>query len=138
MDDLSFFGYLDPTQLTTVDLGTVAPRSSADVQIRVTNLNEDYTATAVAVGVDGPHADQLLLSVDGEVFTQTVALGDLPASASSAPFWLRRVTPSTATAGACTATLTATAQSWALPLADAPALADEDTDVDDDPYREYF
>lgn len=131
MVDLAFWGYLDPAQLLTCDLGVVAARSSDDIQLRITNLDTEYTATGITVTVTGGAAAQLWLSDDGEVFGDSVQVGDVPALAASAPFWLRRVTPSTAAAGAYTAGLLATATGWSLPTA-APVVDIEPDDTEPD------
>lgn len=101
-------------ELLNVQFGTVRPASAADRTFRVKNLSTAYTAREVAVSVqDSAHADatDLYLSLDGQTFTASVALGDLPPSATSPALTLRRVTPHDAT-GTVWNSLVLTCGSW--------------------------
>lgn len=111
MDALVFYDYEAYTALTTLSFGAVAARSSDDLRVQTLNTSNTYQATGVVVSVDGTDADQLFLSTDGEQFAKTVAVGDIAPGSGSAPFWLRRVTPSTAT-GSFSATLSAVPAAW--------------------------
>lgn len=123
MDSLSIWDYTNLIKLGYVALGPAAVRSSDDTTLRVVNDSDIYQAQDVTVEAAGDSGDQLFVSLDGANFTATLALGDLPPGAASAPFWLRRVTASTATPGLHTATLAATPGSWVTPadIPDAPA-----------------
>lgn len=114
MDALAFMSVAADATLISFVLGTVAARSSADYRARVANRSTVYLAGQVSVWVDGEDADQFLLSPDGLYFARTLTVGDLPASAVSSPFYLRRITPAAAS-GACLATLRAAAQTWTQP-----------------------
>jgi hypothetical protein len=123
VEALTFYDFASPTAITALDLGAVAPRSSDDMQIRLFNSSDSYQASDVLIEITGDDTDQLYVSLDGETFTSTCGIGDIPPNAISAPFWLRRVTASTATTGPATATLSATPGAWTYPL---------DTTADDD------
>lgn len=112
MDTLRFYVVETASVMTAFDLGTVGPASSDDTRVRVQNTSDSYQAEDVTVSVAGTDAVQLWLSLDGDVFTPTVTLGDIAPGANSSTFWLRRVTPSSTAAGTCTAGLTATPAGW--------------------------
>jgi hypothetical protein len=117
MDNLVFYDNDDhSTQIDDLDYGAVAPASSDDTSLFVFNDSDTYQANDVVVTLDGDDADQLWLSLDGEVFGTTVEVGDIPPNAGSAAFVLRRVTASTTSTGPCTAELIATPGSWSSPI----------------------
>lgn len=117
MQTLEFRSYESVDAITTLQYGHVAPRSSDDTMMRVVNVGDAYQAEDVTLTVTGDDAAQLYLSADGDIFTASINVGDIPPQASSAAFWLRRVTPSTiADATSCTATLAATPAAWTLPV----------------------
>lgn len=97
-----------------LNLGAVAPSSSADSRLRLDNPDDTYQAESVHVSVSGTDAAQLLLSVDGDEFHSSIQIGDITPGGSSPTFWLRRVTPADAS-GNCVASLVATAGSWSIP-----------------------
>lgn len=111
MDDLSFYDVENAVVVTTLDLGTIAPHSSDDTLLRVANNSTAYQAEDVTVAAT---SIQLWLSVDGDNYTASIDLGDIPPNGTSSPFWLRRVTP--AGTGAQTGSLTATPASWSDPI----------------------
>jgi hypothetical protein len=113
MEALAFWGYVEPVEISLLEFETVAPGSSDDVRLRVVNLSDTYTAAGVTVAV--ADTDQLFVSSDGDVFTVSIDLGSLPPTSMSAPFWLRRVTPSTA-AGEYTGIVRAEVDAWASPI----------------------
>lgn len=115
MDNLVFHDYTSGAGVTAVDLGAVAPSSSDDTMLRVANTSTTFQAENVTVSLSGEHASQIWLSADGDSFAATLDLGDIPPDSISAPFWVRRVTPSSGV-GSCTASLTATPQSWKYTL----------------------
>ncbi len=100
--------------------GTVPRGSSDDMMFRLRNVSSTYDAVDVTVAIDesgtpgSPAAgSQHYLSLDGLVFAATVSLDNLAADTVSPLIWLRRVTPSTATAGGPYGfKLRATAVSW--------------------------
>ncbi len=119
-------------QITTVDLGTVAPASSDDTRLRIGNPSPTYQADDVVVTSES--TDQLLLSVDGDTYAPAINLGDLPPSGISDPFYLRRITPSTAPPGGYTGTLRATPTAWLAPIDTSasnniPLVGDPDDDT---------
>ncbi len=100
--------------------GSVPAGSSADLPFRLHNSSTTATAAGVTVStVDtgttaSPSvAAQHLLSTDGQHFTATLSLGDLPPAVSTAVLWLRRVTPADAQTGTFTFTVRAQIASWA-------------------------
>lgn len=136
MDDLAlvFYDYQEFEALTALALGAVPSRSSDDTQLQVRNPSLTYQADDVTVAVSGPNANQLWLSVDGEAFYSQINIGLIAPSGGSQPFWLRRVTPSTAS-GTGTANLTATPAAWTDPVdvsASANVGLDTDTSLTDD------
>lgn len=143
MDNLVFYDNDDhSTEIDDLDYGPVAPASSDDTSLFVFNDSDTYQANDVIVTLDGDDADQLWLSLDGEVFGTTVDVGDIPPNAGSAGFVLRRVTASTIATGACSAELIATPGSWSSPIdvslstnigldADNPPEIDTDDGGDD-------
>lgn len=116
MEALVFYTYETVQALTALPFGAVAPRSSDDTLMRVVNASETYQAEDVAVVLSGPDATQMWLSLDGDVFSAAINVGDIPPSSASIIFTLRRVTPGTAPDGACTADLAATPTSWSTPI----------------------
>lgn len=112
MDTLRFYIVDTAAVVTTFDIGTVGPASSDDTRVRVQNTGDTYQAEDVIVSVAGPDAIQLWLSLDGDVFTPTVTLGDIAPGANSSTFWLRRVTPDGTAGGSYTADLIATPAGW--------------------------
>ena len=126
MESLQFFEYAGAAVVDLLDLGTVAPSSSDDSQYFVYNNSDVYQASDVTVTtttISGQVSDQLFLSLDGEAFATSIDLGQVPPNGSSLPFWLRRVTPSTADLGQQSAFLSALPGSWTAPV---------DTSADDD------
>jgi len=115
METLAFYLVETISMVTALDLGTVAPQSSDDTQLRVLNLSDLYQAKDVSVSLTGTDAVQLWLSVDGDTFADSVALGDIPPGATSATFWLRRVTASTDGPGGYAAALAAVPAGWSSP-----------------------
>lgn len=139
MNTLIFYTYDDFTARASLPLGPVAPRSSDDLLMQVRNTSGSYQATEVTVAVSGDDAEQLLLSLDGDIFTPTITVGDIPPGAGGAVFTLRRVTPSTAVDGAASAVLTATPSGWSDAVdtstsdnVDLDADVDIDIEPDDD------
>lgn len=136
-DDVLVFYH--PTDAVEIDddyltFGPVAAGSSDDRPVRVFNASADYVAAAVTVTVTDPLTDdvvsgatQYLLSVDGDTFTATIGVGDLPPHAATAPIILRRVTPPDAEPGTAGFLLVATAGGW------TPADTDRTAAVADDP-----
>jgi hypothetical protein len=115
MDALIFYDVSGITTTTSLDLGTVAPATSDDTQLRVYNSSGFYQAQDVTVTITGPDATQLWLSLDGDVFGGTAEVGDIPPGGYSPIFWLRRINDSFSITGARTATLQATPASWSDP-----------------------
>lgn len=115
MDPLIFYDVENAVILTTLALGSVAVSTSDDILLRVSNPNDIYQAEDVIVSVSGTEALQLWLSTDGDTFTATVEIGDIAPGGVSPTFWLRRVTPVSAT-GSCTASLNAVPASWSYPV----------------------
>lgn len=109
MDGLAFLEYAATDLSVNLQFGRVGRGSSDDTALRVVNTNSQYSAAEITVTVD---SDQLWLSLDGDVFSTTVNVGTLPPNAGSAPFYLRRVTPSDADESYTQATITATPSSW--------------------------
>ncbi len=132
METLAFYSTEQPAALTSLSLGTVGPGTSDDTRLMVYNSSDTYQAQDVVVAATGStvDADQLYFSLDGEVFTGQLDLGDIAPLATSSIFTLRRVTPSDASTGLATAALTATPSGWSLPVdtstSDDVALPTED------------
>lgn len=113
MDDLIFYDYATNEDILSLDLGNVAPRSSGDLAFRVFNPNTTYQAESVTVSVvDTADADQLWLSVDGDIFGTVVEIGSIAPSSTSSPFFMRRVTASTHANGSCSGQITAKPTAW--------------------------
>jgi hypothetical protein len=112
MDSLAFYDVRAVATVTTLDLGDVAPSSSDDLMLRVVNLSDIYVAKDVTVTTDNPDAVQIWLSTDGDNFSSSIELGNIPPGGSSYTFFLRRVTPSDAT-GIGDAILLAEPAAWA-------------------------
>lgn len=113
MDSLRFYDYASADSIEVLEIGKVAPRSSDDTTLRIGNLSETYQAEDVTVVVeDAGDGAQIWLSLDGDIFGATIAVGDIPPNSISGPFWMRRVTPSTQPDGAYGASLSASASSW--------------------------
>lgn len=115
-DLLALWGVTRDARIVRLDWGTVPPRSSGDVKIRVKNESTQYTAHDVTVSLEDVTAGaaaRFLLSLDGNAFTATVNLGDLPATAISAVVWIRRATPSDAATGPTNCQLRVHATAWA-------------------------
>lgn len=115
MDALTFFDVVANAATTSVGIGTVAPGSSDDTQLRVFNTSDLYQAEDVTVSLTGPNAGQLYLSDDGQLFTPSITVGDIPPGAYSPPFWLRRVTSHLVANGSYTANVVATPAAWTNP-----------------------
>lgn len=99
-----------------LDLGSIAPASSDDTQLRVHNDSGAYQADDVIVTVTGGDDGlDLYLSLDGDTYTASVGLGDIPPGAYSPVFWMRRITDSFAADGTRLATLQATPADWSQP-----------------------
>jgi len=116
VDRLALWGFAANAEVAGFTLGDAPQRSSADWRFRVKNLSSTYTARTVTVHLDGDDSWQLLLSLDGVTWTATASLGDVNANAVTAPVWLRRVTPSTASAGPADATMRVHADHWVYTL----------------------
>lgn len=112
MDSLAFYDIRSVAVIADLDVGDTAPASSDDTMLRVVNTSDLYQANDVTVTVDGADAVQLWLSTDGDTFTASIDVGDIQPGGSSLTFWLRRVTPSTASTGPCTAQLSASPTAW--------------------------
>lgn len=136
MDTLVFYTSDYMIAQTSLALGFVAPASSDDTAMVLVNPSDSYQANDVTVHASGDDSDQLYLSTDGDTFGPSIVVGDIPPNANSAPFWLRRVTPSTAGLGAATASLTATPDTWS-DVTDASTSTnvslDADVELDIDP-----
>lgn len=115
MESLAFSSSNDSITLTALDLGQAKDASSDDMILRVQNLSGSYQAEDVTVTVSGTDAIQLWLSTDGEVFGDTIDVGDIPPGSASGVFWLRRVSV-LAASGAFTAQLSAIPASWSEPI----------------------
>lgn len=116
MDSLVFYTWTDFEPITaTLNLGSIAARSSDDLMLQVVNGSDTYQARDVSVTVSGADAQQLYLSLDGDDFAASIEVGSIAPGSGCTPFWLRRVTPSTFT-GAATATLSATPTEWTHPV----------------------
>lgn len=143
MNFLEFYVSTSAEPLGNLSLGDCTPGSSDDFVLRVGNVSSDLQAQDVTVGIDADsttQGDQLWLSLDGDVFTASVAIGDIPPGSISAPFFLRRITPSTFDNGGiwptgCFARVTASAADWIYPLdtssSENVALATPDNPPDD-------
>lgn len=112
MDALALWGYSRDAEILVVDFGTVPRRSSDELQVRVKNLSTSYTATDVVVSIVGALDWHYYLSLDDDVFTATVELGDLAPGDLSDGITVRRVTPTTAPLGEHTVDIRATPASW--------------------------
>lgn len=116
MDALIFYDVANTVTATTLNLGTVAPATSDDTQLRVYNSSGSYEAGDVTVSITGTDADDLYLSTDGISFTATAQVGDIPPGGFSPIFWMRRITDSFSFTGStCSATLQAIPASWTSP-----------------------
>lgn len=115
MESLAFYDPVTVTSPAAFALAAAAPGSSDDIQLRVLNTSELYQAEDVTVTVSGADSGELWLSLDGDVFTASIAVGDIPPGAACALFYLRRVTASTAGFGSRTAQLSAVPASWSNP-----------------------
>lgn len=113
MDSLRFYDVGNTATIdTTLAIGTVAPSSSDDTELRLQNTSDLYQAEDVTVTITGPDAVQLWLSADGDTFGPSINLGDIPPGGISPAFWLRRVTPSTSPVSTRTAALSAQPVGW--------------------------
>lgn len=113
MESLVFYDYVTTDPITALALGVVAPRSSDDTVLRIGNTSDTYQAEDITVSVVSTGDDhQLWLSLDGDVFTASILVGDVPPNSLSGPFWLRRVTASTEPDGDCTAVIAAVPAAW--------------------------
>lgn len=134
MDALTFYSYDDYTRRISLPLGPAAPRSSDDLALQVHNDSDTYQADDVVVTVGGTDSDQLFVSLDGDTFSQSITVGDIPPGAGSLVFTLRRVTASTADEGPASATLIATPGSWTSVVdnsASTNIALDAEVDLDD-------
>jgi hypothetical protein len=116
VDSLSFYDVETGLLVTGLDLGAVNRSTSDDTTMRVYNNSSAYQCENVTVLIIGSAADQLWLSDDGEVFTATIEVGDIPPQSYSPIFTLRRVTGQTATEQAFTAGLRAYPADWVSPV----------------------
>lgn len=111
-DTLALWSYSADVRVIEIDLQSpVAPRSSEDYVYRAKNRSTVYTAHNIEVSFSGD-ASEWLVSLDGEVYTSSVNIGDLEPLALSGAIWLRRVTPSDASIGGRGCTLNIVAESW--------------------------
>jgi hypothetical protein len=112
-------GFIDAetiTAVTAISLGNVAPGSSDDSGVWITN-DSDYRAEDVTVTVSAVNdGDQLWLSLDGDSFSASIDVGDVAPGGASVPFWIRRVTASTDPIGGCSGTVVATPAAWTIPI----------------------
>ena len=108
------------TELTDLNLGDAAPGSSADYALRIFNSSDLYQAEDVTVTVSGDDAIQLWLSVDDEVFSDTISVGDIAPGSASEIFWLRRVSASD-DGGVNNAILSAVPAAWTSPVDTTPS-----------------
>lgn len=109
---LGFFDAENVEATTELDLGEVAPGSSDDSGMWITN-DSDMRAEDVVITVYGDNPHCLLLSLDGVTFTASINVGSVAPGGASTPFWVRRITPSsTPTDTISTANLMATPGSW--------------------------
>src|SRR3954469_9015784 len=115
MANLGFFDAETVLATSALDLGTVAPRSSDDSGLWLTN-GSDFLAEDVTVTVSGGDSGQLWLSLDGEAFYASINVGDIAPGGSSIPFWLRRVTSSASSTGGRNGSVTATPSAWSNPV----------------------
>ncbi len=139
MDKLVFLNdnqgvLLTQTEITAIDLGTVAPASSDDTRLRVQNPSDTYQADDVIVTSLAP--DTLLLSVDGDTYAPAINLGDLPPGGISDSFTMRRITASTSPTGVVTGKLRALPTAWLAPIDtsgsdNVPLPTDPDDEPDD-------
>lgn len=112
METLSFVDVENATTVESMELGTVASKSSEDFLLRVVNKSDAFQAKDVEITVGGADALQLWLSTDGESYGPSINVGTVAPGATSPVFWLRRVTPSDASVGEFDATLTAAPAGW--------------------------
>jgi YbbR domain-containing protein len=115
MEALAFFDVYANATTTGIAIGNVTPSSSDDTQLRVYNTSDLYQAHEVTVTIDGPNDGQLYLSVDGDEFTASIDIGDIPPGAYSSTFTMRRVTNRMTQDQDYTATLVATPTAWTDP-----------------------
>jgi hypothetical protein len=115
MPALTFYDVQNSAATSYLDLGTVAAATSDDTQLRVYNTSGAYQAEDVTVALDGSSANDLYLSLNGDTFTATVKVGDIPPGAYSPVITVRRVTDHLNPAGVHTARLLATPARWSLP-----------------------
>jgi hypothetical protein len=116
MPFLQFFDVETQANISTLNIGTVAPSSSDDTPLRLLNTSDQFQAEDVTVAATGTDAVQLWLSLDGDSFAASINIGDIPPSGTSDTFWLRRVTPSTSATGGRSAALSATPAAWTAPV----------------------
>lgn len=115
MEALLIFDVAAGELTQSINIGTVMASTSDDTQLRIYNQSDLYQAADVTLTLDGPNEGQLYLSDDGEQFTASITVGDIPPGAYSAVFTLRRVTHYMVADGTYTATLVATPSSWVSP-----------------------
>ncbi len=94
-----------------IDWGIIAPGSSADLQLRIYNESDYYTATGVVVST--PNTSGHYLSTDGTTFTASLALQNIAPRQYSVTITLRRVILRAATPGLYSTQISATAAAWA-------------------------
>ena len=118
----------EPLEAGFFDWGSVARRSSADLFFCVANTSLVYTALGVSVNIvdtgsvaSPSQAAMHLLSLDEEIFTASVSLGDLEPATVSHVVNLRRVVPAAAPLGTWTFQILAQAQSF-IPGPQLPAV----------------
>lgn len=79
--------------------GNVVAGSMSDKVFAVQNLSTQYTAENIVIKVvenSGDVLSQMLLSIDGIIFTEVLSIGDLPPGSLSEDITLRRYTKSDA------------------------------------------
>lgn len=116
METLGFYDVENAAIPTTLAIGTVAPSSSDDTMLRVINNSDLYQAEDVTVTISGPDAIELWLSTDGDTYSSSIDVGDIPPGGVSGTFWLRRVTASDSASGGHSGSLVATPAGWASPV----------------------
>ncbi len=112
MDTLIFWMYAADGAVDSLTFGNSPRRSSSDVMFRLRNLSALYTAQDVTVTITGERAHTYYLSLDGDLFTAQIELGDLAPGTYTEGITLRRVTPSDAPLGDEAVKVIATAASW--------------------------
>lgn len=115
MEALAIFDVVAAELTSAIDIGTVMASTSDDTTLRVYNISDLYQASEVTLTLAGVNPGQLYLSTDGENFTASITVGDIPPGAYSAVFVLRRVTHYMVQDGTYTATLVATPAAWSNP-----------------------